>query len=46
MGGQPVRDLDDLLILLNGDRDGRSVPIRIVRGGQISEVRVVVGEQE
>ena len=46
MDGQPVRDLDDLLILLNGDRDGRSVPIRIVRGGQISEVRVVVGEQE
>jgi len=44
--GQPVRHLDDLLDLLSGDRVGRSVPIRIVRGGQISDVGVVIGEQE
>ena len=44
--GQPVRHLDDLLALLSGDRVGRSAPIRIVRGGQVSEVRVVIGEQE
>jgi S1-C subfamily serine protease len=43
--GQPIRDLDDLLILLSSDSVGQSVSIRIVRGGQISEVRVVVGEQ-
>jgi S1-C subfamily serine protease len=44
--GQPVRHLDDLLALLSGDRVGRSAPIRIVRGGQVSDVRVVIGEQE
>jgi S1-C subfamily serine protease len=43
---QPVRHLDDLLALLSGDRVGRSVPVRIVRSGQISEIRVVIGEQE
>jgi len=24
---------------------GQTVPVRIIRGGQLSEVRVVVGEQ-
>lgn len=45
LDGQPVRDLDDLLALLNGDRVRQAVPVRIVRGGQVSEVRVVIGEQ-
>jgi S1-C subfamily serine protease len=45
MDGQPVRHLDDLVALLSSDRVGRSVPIRFVRGGQMSEIRVVIGEQ-
>jgi S1-C subfamily serine protease len=45
LDGQPVRDLDDLLALLGGERVRQAVPVRIVRGGQISEVRVVIGEQ-
>jgi hypothetical protein len=40
-----VTDLDDLLGMLSGDRVGQAVPIRIVRGGQVSEVRVTIGEQ-
>lgn len=43
--GQPVRHLDDLLALLSGDRVGKTAPVRIVRGGQVMEVNVVVGEQ-
>jgi S1-C subfamily serine protease len=43
--GQPVTDLDDLLGMLSGDRVGQATPIRIVRGGQVSEVRVTIGEQ-
>jgi S1-C subfamily serine protease len=43
--GQPVRHLDDLLALLSGDRVGKTAPVRIVRGGQVMEVSVVVGEQ-
>jgi S1-C subfamily serine protease len=45
LDGQPVRDLDDLLALLAGDHIGQAVAVRIVRGGQVQEVRVVIGEQ-
>jgi S1-C subfamily serine protease len=44
LDGQPVRHLDDLLVLLSGDRVGKTVPARIVRGGQAMEVDVVIGE--
>ena len=43
--GQPVRHLDDLLALLSGDRVGAEAPLRIVRGGELEEVSVVVGER-
>jgi S1-C subfamily serine protease len=43
--GQPVTDLDDLLGMLSGDRVGQMTPVRIVRGGQVSEVQVTIGEQ-
>jgi S1-C subfamily serine protease len=42
--GLPVRHLDDLLALLSGDRVGKTVPVRIVRGGQVMEVSVMVGD--
>lgn len=45
LAGHPVRHLDDLLALLSSDRVGQSVPVRIVRGGQIMEIGVVIGEQ-
>jgi S1-C subfamily serine protease len=44
LDGQPVRDLDDLLALLSVDRVGKAVSARIVRGGQVMEVSVVIGE--
>jgi S1-C subfamily serine protease len=45
LDGQPVRHLDDLLALLSGERVGASVPVRIVRGGQMTDVPVTIGEQ-
>jgi S1-C subfamily serine protease len=45
LDGQPIRHLDDLLALLGGDRVGASVPVRIVRGGQVQEHKVTVGEK-
>ena len=45
LDGQPLRHPDELLALLSGDRVGQTVPVRIIRGGQVSEVRVVIGEQ-
>ena len=39
--GQRVRHLDDLLAVLSGDRVGASVPVRIIRSGQVADVQVV-----
>jgi S1-C subfamily serine protease len=44
LDGQPVQHLDDLLALLSGDHVGKTAPVRIVRGGQVMEVSVVIGE--
>ena len=46
LDGQAVRHLDDLLALLSGDRIGKSVPVKIVRGGEVKEVKAVIGEKE
>jgi S1-C subfamily serine protease len=42
----PLRHMDDLMGLLSGDRVGRATTCRIVRGGQVQEVKVTVGERE
>ena len=44
LDGQPVRHLDDLLSNLGGERIGNTVPVRIVRGGQVQEVNVTLRE--
>lgn len=43
--GEAVQRPDDLSVLLTGDRVGQSVPVTVVRGGQIVEVAVVIGEK-
>jgi S1-C subfamily serine protease len=43
--GQRVHRLDDLMALLRADRVGATVPVRIARGGQLQELRVVIGER-
>ena len=45
LDGRPVRQVDDLLSRLDGDLIGRSAAARIVRGGQVQELSVVVGER-
>src|SRR5579859_6593368 len=44
MAGQPVRHMDDLSGLLNGDRVGTAVPVKIIRGGNIQEMTITIGE--
>jgi len=46
LDGQAVRQMDDLMASLNGDRVGASVPVRVVRGGQVQEFSVTIGERE
>ena len=45
LDGQPIEDTDDLLLLLAGDRVGRPVPVKLVRGGEFAEVEITVGER-
>jgi S1-C subfamily serine protease len=45
LNSQPVRHTDDLLALLGGDRIGVAVSVRVVRGGQLQDIKVVVGER-
>jgi len=45
MEDQAVRHMDDLLALLSGDRIGKTVAVRIVRGGQVQQQQVVLGER-
>lgn len=40
-----VRQHDDLLTHLSGDRVGSEVTLKIIRGGQVTEMVVVVGEK-
>ncbi len=45
LDGQPVPHHDALLALLAGDRVGTSVPVRVVRAGQIHDLQVVIGQK-
>jgi serine protease DegQ len=45
LDGQPVEDTDDLLVLLAGDRVGSSVRVKVVRGGELTELEITVGER-
>jgi len=43
--GQPVESPEDLLDLLVGDRVGRQVTLRALRGGAVTDLKVTVGER-
>ena len=43
--GKPLRQIDDLMVLLTGDRVGTTVPVRLIRGGQVQEIKVTIGER-
>jgi PDZ domain-containing secreted protein len=43
--GQPVRSGDELLDLLHGDRVGKSVAVRLLRGTAVQSLAIVVGER-
>ena len=44
--GEPVRRLDDLLSMLSADLVGEEVIVRILRGGDVREQKVTVGERQ
>lgn len=42
---EPTPHLDALLMLLSGDRVGKTVPVKVVRGGQLVDTEVTIGER-
>ncbi len=42
---QPIRSTDDLVGVLGPERVGQETPLRVIRGGEIREVRVTIGER-
>lgn len=45
LDGQATPHLDALLMLLGGDRVGKEVSVKLVRGGQIQTANVAIGEK-
>jgi len=45
LGGQAIRSVDDLLVFLSDAQIGATVPVRIMRAGQVQELPVVIGER-
>ncbi len=45
LDGVKTRHIDELLGTLSGDRVGKTIPVSVLRGGQMSEVSVTVGER-
>lgn len=46
LDNQPVPDHDALQALLSSDRVGQTVPLSVIRAGQVQELQVVLGEKE
>lgn len=45
LDGLTVQSHDDLVAALSGERVGQKVPVRIVRGGELRDLNVTVGER-
>jgi S1-C subfamily serine protease len=45
LAGQPVRQMDDLMAMLSGDRVGQALAGRVLRGGQPIDVTITIGER-
>jgi S1-C subfamily serine protease len=45
LAGQPVRDTDDIQSALDSQSVGKPIAARIVRGGQVIELNITVGER-
>lgn len=43
--GAPIRHMDDLLAALGGDRIGRPLAARLLRGGKLHEISITAGEK-
>ncbi len=45
LGSTPLRDVSDVLALLDPDRIGQPLTARLIRGGMFTEITIIVGER-
>ena len=45
IAGRPVGEPEDVLKALDGDTVGRTLPLKLVRGGRLEQVEVLIGER-
>jgi S1-C subfamily serine protease len=45
LAGQSVENTDDLLAQLGPERVGQATPVRVIRGGEVREIPVTIGER-
>ncbi len=45
LDGQPIRTLDELLSVLGEEIIGKDTQVTVIRGGQVSQLRLTVGER-
>ena len=45
LAGQPAEDHPTLLALLSADRVGQATPVRVIRGGELRDATVTIGER-
>jgi S1-C subfamily serine protease len=45
LDGKPTRNMEDLAALLSGDRVGKALAAKIVRGGKVQDITITVGER-
>jgi len=46
VAGEAVSEIDDLHVALSPDTVGKAVSVKVVRGGEVKDLKVVVGERE
>lgn len=45
VGGQPITDVESLRSQLGGDKLGQAVPVKILRGGEVRDLSITIGER-
>jgi S1-C subfamily serine protease len=46
LDGAPVRHVDELQVLLSGERVGKSVQAQVVRAGQLQSLGLTIGRAQ
>lgn len=46
LDGHTIQDAEDLQLLLTGERVGKTVPVEVIRGGQLQTQQITIGQRK